>query len=665
MDKVKKEIELLRENIRQADYRYYALSDPEISDKEYDNLFKRLKDLEKEYPELISRDSPTQRVWDGLLKDFPTIEHKKRMLSLDNTYSIDELKEWEKKVKRMLKEDVELTYFVELKMDGVSAALTYKNGEFSLGATRGDGQRGENITANLKTIKSIPLKVIGDNPPELIEIRGEIYLGKNDFEKINKKRLAAEEAPFANPRNAASGSLKLLDPSLTAKRNLKCFVHSFGVVYGHSFSSQNEFLTKAGTWGFCLNPHNKYCRNLDEVIDYCRYWEQRRETLDYEVDGVVVKINSFSLQERLGATRKSPRWAVAYKFPAHQATTKIIDIDFGVGRTGIITPVAILEPVECGGVMISRTTLHNFDELKRLDVRVGDIVLIERAGEVIPKVIKVIISKRCGKEKKIKVPKRCPDCGSDLAKEAEGVHWYCFSPDCPAQLKRSLIHFAHRGAMDIEGMGESLIEELVNRKLIIRVTDIYHLKKDDFLKLPLFKDKRASNLVEAIEKSKKRPFLRFLFGLGIKHVGEKAAMLLAERFGNIDNICKLKKSDLEEISEIGPVMASSIVKFFSSKDTQKMINEFKKLKVNLRQDKKVIKQSKITGKSFVFTGELDSFSRSQAKASVEVLGGKWMLSISKNTDFLVAGRNPGSKYSKAKKLGVTIIDEDNFRKLIS
>ncbi len=662
-EKAKKEIEELKEKIRHADYCYYALSEPEISDKEYDVLFKSLKDLEKKHPQFINPESPTQRVWGGLLESFPTIEHKKRMLSLDNTYSVEELKSWEKKIKRTLKNDVRLTYVVELKMDGVSAALTYEDGRFLVGATRGDGERGEDVTANLKTIKTIPLKLMSKEIPKLIEVRGEIYLGKKDFGKINKKRLNTGEAPFANPRNAASGSLKLLDPSLTARRNLKCFVHSFGSIPAYSFSSQKEFLTKAGGWGFCLNPYNKYCKNLKEVIDYCLYWEQRRETLDYEVDGVVVKVNSFSLQKELGATRKSPRWAVAYKFPAHQATTKIKKIEFGVGRTGIITPVAVLEPVVCGGVTISRTTLHNFDELKRLDVREGDTVLIERAGEVIPKVVKVITSKRCGKEKEAKVPKHCPECGGNVAKEAGEVYWYCLNLDCPAQLKRSLIHFAHRGAMDIEGMGESLVEELANRKLVISLVDVYHLKKDDFLKLPLFKEKRASNLVSAIEESKKRPFSRFLFGLGIKHVGEKAAMLLAEHFGSIDHLLRLKKTDLEEIPEIGPVMALSIVKFFSSKSTRKMIKSFKKIGVNLRQNKRVVKKSKIAGKSFVFTGELASFSRFQAKSIVEALGGRPMAAVSKNTDFLVAGKNPGSKYSKAKKLGVTIIHEKDFQKL--
>lgn len=664
-DKIKKEIEKLREKIRHADYRYYALSEPEISDKEYDNLLKDLKNLEEKRPELVTPDSPTQRVSGGVLEGFSTVEHKKRMLSLDNTYSIEELKGWEKKISRALKRKVEVDYVVELKMDGVSASLTYEKGGFSIGATRGDGERGEDITANLKTIRSIPLKLIGKGGLKPIEVRGEVYIGKKDFEKLNKERLSLGEAPFANPRNAASGSLKLIDPSLAAKRNLKCFIHSFGTAKDYNFSSQKEFLKKAREWGLCSNSHNKYCKSLKEVIDYCLYWEKEREALDYEVDGVVIKVNSFDLQKELGATRKSPRWAVAYKFPAQQATTIIKKVEFGVGRTGIITPVAILEPVECGGVTISRATLHNFDELKRLDVKVGDTILIERAGEVIPKIIKVITSKRQGKEKKVEIPNNCPVCGGNVAKEKEEeVYWYCLNLDCPAQLKRAILHFASRRAMDIEGMGEAIVEDLVVRKVVKSLVDIYYLRKGDFLNLPLFKNKRAGNLVAAIEASKKRPLSCFLFGLGIRHAGEKAAILLAERFGGINRLLKLSEGELRKIPEVGPIMASSIVKFFSSKSTKKMVEEFKKAGVNLVQVRRVAKKSRISGKTFVFTGELNSLSRSQARGQIEKSGAKWTLTVSKNTDFLVVGENPGSKYTRAKQLGVAIIQEKEFLRLI-
>ncbi len=664
-DKIKKEIEKIKKEIGHADYRYYVLSDPEISDKEYDNLLKGLKDLEDRYPEFITLDSPTQRVSGGILESFRTVEHRQRMLSLDNTYSIEELNGWEKKVKRALKREVDLDYVVELKMDGVSASLIYERGVFSIGATRGDGERGEDITTNLRTIKSIPLKLIGKNTPDSIEIRGEVYIGKGDFKKINNQRIDLGEAPFANPRNAASGSLKLLDSKIVVKRNLKFFIHSFGSAKDCNFYFQDEFLKRVRQRGLCTNPYNKYCKNLEEAINFCLYWERERETLDYEVDGVVIKVNSFALQDELGSTRKSPRWAVAYKFPAQQATTKIANIEFSVGRTGIITPVAILEPVECGGVTISRATLHNFDELERLDIREADAILIERAGEVIPKVLKVILSKRHHRARKIKIPNKCPVCGGNVAKEKEKeVYWYCLSLDCPAQLKRAILHFASRRAMDIEGMGEAIVEELVVDKIIKNLVDIYYLDKDDFLKLSLFKEKRASNLVVAINNSKKRSLSNFLFGLGIRHVGEKAAMLLAERFGDINHLLKIGEEELREIPEVGPIMASSIMKFFASKSTKRMIEAFKKIGVNLTQNRKVIKKSWINGKTFVFTGELVSFSRSQAKKTIEILGAKWTSIVSKNTDFLVVGENPGSKHAKAIKLGVVIISEKEFLKIV-
>ncbi|MFH1519004.1 MAG: NAD-dependent DNA ligase LigA [Candidatus Omnitrophota bacterium] len=662
---IKKKIEQLRKEIRHADYRYYTLSEPEISDKEYDNLLKDLKNLEEQHPELITPDSPTQRVSGSILESFSTVEHKSRMLSLDNTYSIEELKGWEKKIRRALKREVEFDYVVELKMDGVSASLTYEKGVFSIGATRGDGERGEGITVNLKTIRSIPLKLIGKDNFTLVEVRGEVYIGKKDFEKLNRKRLSAGVAAFANPRNAASGSLKLLDPGLVAKRNLKCFIHSLGVVEDYNFSSQKEFLEKIREWGLCTNPHNKYCKSLKEVIDYCLYWEKQREVLDYEVDGVVIKVNSFGLQKELGATRKSPRWSVAYKFPAQQATTRIKKFEFGVGRTGVVTPVAILEPVECGGVTISRVTLHNFDELQRLDARVGDRVLIERAGEVIPKMIKVIVSRRKGNQRKASMPKYCPACKTKLAKEKEDeVYWYCFNPNCPAQLKRSLKHFASRRAMDIEGMGEAVIEELVNRKLVKGLVDIYRLKEEDFLSLPLFKKKRTNNLIEAIRKTKQRPLVRFLFGLGIRHVGEKAAILLAEHFQSLKGLLQPKDDELQVIPEVGPVMANSIVKFFLSEGTRKMIKEFKKVGVDLQHSRRIVRASRIASKTFVFTGELASFSRSRAKQIVEELGGRSVSTLSKNTDFLVVGKNPGSKLNTAERLKIAVIHEKDFIKLI-
>jgi len=665
LKEVAKKIKDLKEKIRQADYRYYVLSDPEISDQEYDNLLASLVDLEKQYPQLITEDSPTQRVSGGVLEGFSTIQHKKPMLSLDNTYSVDELQEWEKKVKRFLKKDIELDYFVELKIDGVSAALTYENGLFVLGGTRGNGEIGEDVSNNLKTVKSIPLKLMNSGALRVLEVRGEIYIGKKDFDSLNKDKISKGEPPFANPRNAASGSLKLLNPSLVAERNLRCFIHSFGFSQGYSFSSQDDFFAKAKKMGLPLNPYSKLCKNLKEVIEYCMYWQPRRNSLDYEVDGVVVKVNPFNLQEKLGQTSRTPRWATAYKFPGHQATTKVRKIIFGVGRTGVITPVALLDPVECGGVNISRATLHNFDEVKRLGIKENDTVLIERAGDVIPKIIKVIISKREGNEKNIKPPKSCPECGGKVLKDQEeDVYRYCINPDCPAQLKRSLVHFASRGAMDIEGMGESVIDELVNRDLIKKLVDIYNLKKEQLLTLPLFKHKRADKLMTSIAKSKNRPLSSFLYGLGIRHIGEKIALILAENFRNINDFFNLSKVELEKIPEVGPIMALAIVEFFSSVKIKKMIKEFEKAGLTMRQKQIKIKTGKLAGKTFLFTGELDNFTRSQAQKAVEELGGKWVSSVSKSLDFVVTGRNPGSKYNKAVKFGINIINEGNFINLL-
>ncbi|MCM8786569.1 MAG: NAD-dependent DNA ligase LigA [Candidatus Omnitrophica bacterium] len=665
LEKVKKEIEELRQKIREADRRYYVLSDPEISDKEYDELIRHLKELEEKYPQFITPDSPTQRVSGGVLEGFPTVKHKIKMLSLDNTYSVEELKEWEEKIKRILKRNIEIDYVVELKIDGVSCSLTYENGILKVGATRGDGEVGEDVTINIKTIKSLPLRLLGENIPKILEVRGEIYMEKKDLEKINKIRLQNNEPLFANPRNAASGSLKLLNPTLVAERNLKYFVHSFGLASDYEFKTHWEFLETMKFFGLRVNPFSKHCRNLKEAIDYCLSWQDKRFSLEYDIDGMVIKVNNFKLQKELGETLKAPRWAVAYKFPAQQATTVVTNIEFGVGRTGIITPVAVLKPVECSGVTISHATLHNFDEVKRLDIRIGDTVLIERAGEVIPKIVKVIISKRKGIEKKISVPEKCPQCNGEIVKEKEEeVYWYCINPNCPARIKGSLLHYASRGAMDIEGLGESVVEELVNRGLVKSIVDIYKLKKEDFLKLPLFAEKKANNLVMAIEASKNRPLWRFIYGLGIRHIGEKAAFILAEHFKNIEQFFNLTEDDLRKIPEIGPIMAASVVNFFSSKNIKKMIYELKKYGVNLTSEKKETIKSKISGKTFIFTGELESFSRSQAQKAVENLGGKWVTSISKNIDYVVVGKNPGSKYDKAKTLKLKIIDEEEFKKLL-
>ncbi len=661
MKQAEKQIENLRKRIREADYHYYVLNDPQISDKEYDDLMKQLEALEKKHPQLITPDSPTQRVSGGLLEEFPPVEHKVKMLSLDNTYSIEELKEWEQRTKRALKKNIDFDYMCELKIDGISCSLTYENGMFKMGLTRGDGQKGEGITTNIKTIYSIPLKLRGDFPQSL-EVRGEIYIGKKDFENLNQERLEENKTPFANARNAAAGSLKLLEPALVVKRDLRCFIHSFGWVEGHEFESQNEFFEKIRQWGLRTQKENKLCKNLNQVIGYCKYFQEKRNSLPYEADGVVVKINSLKLQKKLGSTQKSPRWAVAYKFPAIRKTTRIKKVEFGVGRTGIITPVAILKPVKCAGAIIKRATLHNFDEIKRLDIKVGDTVLIERAGDVIPKIIKVITSKRTGKEQPIAPPQKCPIC--EGAVEKEEVYYFCLNPNCPSKLKRSLIHFASRPAMDIEGLGESLGEELVAKGLVKNLADIYKLTKKNLLSLPLFKEKKASNIIEAISKSKNQPLNRFLFGLGIPHVGQKAANTLAEKFNSLAKIKTLNKETLEKIDETGPIMAEAIAKFFSQKSVGEMLKEFKRFGVSPAKLKQQ-RSNKLSGKTFVFTGQLNTLSRNQAQNKVKELGGKWSSSISSKTSFLVAGKDPGSKYQMAKKKKVKTLSEKDFLKLIS
>ena len=661
-EQVREKIESLREEIRRHDYSYYVLSHPQISDKEYDDLMRRLKDLEDKHPEYKDKDSPTVRVGGGMLEGFKTAQHRQKMLSLDNTYSFDELREWDKRVRKGLGGDAAIEYVVELKIDGVSANLTYIKGRLATGATRGDGQTGEDVTANIKTIRAIPLIFRGTEVPEFIEIRGEVYMDLKDFQAINKEREKEGLELFANPRNSTSGSLKLLDTKLVAARRLNFFAHSLGEYTGADIPAHWRYLEKLRGWGVRTNPQAKLCKGLAEVADYCRSWEDKRRQLPYQIDGIVVKVNSIAQQKKLGFTLKSPRWAVAYKFPAHQATTTVLKISVNVGRTGIITPVAELEPVECAGVIIKHATLHNFDEIERLGIREGDRVLIERAGEVIPKVIKVV--KKIGR-KAVEIPKSCPVCGGKVVKEkVEDVAYRCINPLCPAQLERQLLHFSSRAAMDIEGLGESVVTQLVKLKLVRRISDIYKLSYADLLKLELFKDKKAKNLLSGIKGSKHRSLSRLIYALGIRHVGEKAAYVLAQRFKTMDNLLKAKKEDFDAIDEIGPVMAGSIADYFLQSATGKIIGELKKSGLNLKEESTQIRSNPLAGKTLVFTGELKSLSRLEAEALVRQHGGNAVSSVSKNTDFVIAGENPGTKHEKAKALGIKIIHEDEFREML-
>jgi len=668
LEEVKRKVERLREEIRHHDYRYYVLNEPEISDKEYDDLVRELKKLEEQYPEFITADSPTRRVGEKPLEGFKTVKHRVAMLSLDNTYSAEETKDWAKRVLKLLpREKVE--YVVELKIDGVGVALTYEKGAFVLGATRGDGIIGDDITQNLKTIKSIPLRLFSFDAsqlPDLIEVRGEVFMEKSEFEKLNQEKKRKGEALFANPRNAAAGSLKLLDSRLTAERRLNCFIHSFGTLEGGKvYRTHWEFLESMKKRGLRINPEVKLWKNIDEVIRYCDEWEKKRGKLSYEIDGMVIKVNSLEQQRRLGFTMKSPRWAIAYKFPAQQATTTLKDIILQVGRTGVITPVAVLEPVECGGVTISRATLHNFDEIQRLDVRIGDRVIVERAGEVIPKIVKVVESVRKGKREPFKVPQKCPECGGKITKEKEEeVAYRCINPSCPAQLERGLVHFASRNAMDIEGLGEAVVAQLVRNRLVKDFADIYSLKREDFLKLELFAEKRAQNLVDAIEESKKRPLSRLLFALGIRHVGEKAAETLAGEFGSLDGIMETEVEKLQKISEVGPVLAGSVREFFQQAEIKRLTDRLRKAGLNMEEERAEKGPQILAGKTFVFTGELRGYSRTEAEELVKNLGGKTTSSVTSKTSYVVVGEAPGSKYEKAKTLGVPILSEEEFDKLI-
>jgi len=659
---VKKEIEQLRAKLRKHDYLYYVLSQPQVSDKEYDDLLARLKSLEEAHPQYRTDDSPTVRISGGISPGFKTVKHGVGMFSLDNTYSIDELKEWDGRLRKGLGKDAVYDYVAELKIDGVSANLTYVKGKLTIGATRGDGQTGEDVTANIKTIRSIPLVLMGKELPDLVEIRGEVYMDKEDFTRLNNERQETGEALFANPRNATSGSLKLLDSNIVAKRHLNFLAHSLGAYQGKPVNSQWEFLGLLKEWGLRTDKHSVFCRDIEEVIVYCGKWQEKREEVNYEIDGAVVKLDSFSRQKLLGFTAKSPRWAVAYKFPARQATTELLDIKVNVGRTGVITPTAELKPVECAGVIISHATLHNFDEIKRLKIRVGDRVLIERAGDVIPKVVKVV--QQLGKEAYV-IPLRCPACKEKIVKEKEEeVAYRCLNSDCPAQLERSLLHFAGRDAMDIEGLGEAVISQMVKLKYLKGLADIYKLKLEQLLKLDLFKEKKANNLLSAVQKSKSRDLARLIFALGIRHVGQKAACTLAGEFGSMDKLMVAKFGDLDSIPEIGEIMAGSISDYFGLSRNKKLVQELKDSGVNMRQALPEVKTNKLTAKTFVFTGELKGFSRSEAEELVRLSGGNFSSSVSNKTDFVVAGESAGSKLRKARELGVKIIGESEFKEML-
>lgn len=660
----KEEIEFLRREIRRHERLYYADDAPEISDGEFDALMRRLKELEAEHPGFSSPDSPTRRVGGVPSAVFAPVAHKIPMLSLDNCYSEEEFLEWDKRVRGGLK-DEPFELVVEPKIDGLSCSIEYERGVFARASTRGDGETGEDVSLNVRTIRAVPLKLNVAEPPAFFEARGEVYIDKKDFETIRKGQLNEGMEPFANPRNAAAGSLRQKDPAVTAARKLKFFAHSYGHLEGMEAPGTHwDYLQYCGKAGFPVPKTRKLCKSIDEVLAVYRDYAAKRAGLPYEIDGLVVKVNSLRQQKLLGFTAKSPRWAIAFKYPAQQATTTVKSVSFSVGRTGVITPVADLEPVKCAGVTISSATLHNFDEIERLGLKLGDRVVIERAGEVIPKVVKVVLGARTGAERPVHPPKKCPSCSSELFRDEEEVALRCVNPSCPAQFKRALLHFASRDAMNIEGLGVSVTDQLAEKKLVRSFADIYRLKKEALLGLELFQDKKADNLLAEIEQSKKQPLSRLIFALGIRHIGEKTARVLAAHFSAMPAFMAADEAALSRVGDVGPVIAHAIAEFFKSKETRELLSELETLGLNMKEPERKASGAGLEGKTFVFTGELKSMTRSEAQGRVREMGGKEVSSVSSKTSYVVAGSDPGSKFDKAKKLGVTILTEEEFLKLL-
>jgi DNA ligase (NAD+) len=663
---IKQKIKKLRDEINYHNYRYYILDDPGISDAEYDHLMRELQSVEQKYPEFITPDSPTQRVGATPLEAFETIAHTLPMLSLDNGFDEAEILEFDIRIRKLLPQREKIEYVLEPKFDGLAVELVYEAGRFAVGSTRGDGMVGEDITQNLKTIKTVPLRLIDlQFPiPERLEVRGEVVFPIHAFEELNKQREQSGEPLFANPRNAAAGSLRQLDPKITASRSLEVFFHSIGQVIGYTFNSHWQFLDSISAWGLRGTPERRLCQKLDEVFQFYRELEEKREQLPYEIDGLVIKVNSFAQREAIGIKSRSPRWAIAYKFPARQEITQILDIKAQVGRTGTLTPVAIMKPVQIGGVEVSRATLHNQDEIDKKDVRIGDWVVVQRAGDVIPEVVKVIDSRRTGNEKKYQLPSNCPVCGAHVVRlPGEAAH-RCQNLSCPAQLKQQIRHFAYRGAMDIEGLGDKLIDQLVDKGLVKDSADLYFLTKQRWANLERMADKSAQNIIDALEKSKNISFDRFIYSLGIRFVGEHTAGLLADHFKTLANLKKTTYDELLTINEIGPQSAQSIVQFFNEPKNLNTIDRLLKSGINIQQ-KEQAAGDKLAGKTFLFTGTLESMTRDEAEKLIASLGGRAASSVSKKTDFVVVGTDPGSKATKARDLGVTILNEDEFKRLLN
>jgi DNA ligase (NAD+) len=663
---IAKEIEKLRAEIRYHEHRYYVLDNPEISDAEYDRLMRRLQELEAQHPELVTPDSPTQRVGGAPAEEFAKVRHSAPMLSLDNTYSVDELRDFDRRVRELSgRETVE--YVAELKLDGLSMALTYEGGVLRHGVTRGDGTTGEDVTTNVRTIRSVPLRTDTEKLKQLglpadFEVRGEVIMPLQSFERTNAEREAAGEPRFANPRNAAAGSMRQLDPRLTASRKLDMYFYALLAGGRVPFAEHARTLEALRALGFKVNPNWKLCRSLDDLLAYIDTWSERRDSLDYEIDGIVVKVNDTRLWEELGSTAKSPRWAVAFKYPARQATTRVLGIRAQVGRTGTLTPVADLEPVDVGGVTVSHATLHNMDEVERLGVRIGDTVLIQRAGEVIPQVVKVVKPAEDGR--RFQMPERCPVCKGEVHRTEGEVAYRCVNAACPARLKESLLHFAGRRAMNIDGLGEKIVDQLVDKGMVRDVADLYKLSHAQLAGLDRMADKSAQNLIDEIEKSKKVDLARLIFALGIRFVGERTGQLLANHFGSLDKLAEATDEELLQVEEVGPRVSEAIREFFGEKRNREVIEKLRKAGLQFEQKKIRQPGGALAGKQFVLTGTLPTLSREEATRLIENAGGRVTGSVSRKTDYVVVGADAGSKLEKAKSLGIQTLDEAALKALL-
>lgn len=657
----KKRIEELRDLLNTFNYQYHVLDNPSVSDAEYDRNMQELIKLEAENPEFMSEDSPSVRVGGTVLDIFEKVTHKSPMLSLGNAFNEGDLRDFDRRVRQGI-DGANVRYICELKIDGLAVSLHYEKGRFIQGATRGDGVTGEDITQNLKTIKAIPLRL---NEEVTLEARGEAYMPKRSFVKLNEEKEQNGEDVFANPRNAAAGSIRQLDPKIAAKRNLSMFVYGLANVEEKTIPSHSESLDFLGELGFKTNPNRRTCETIEEVIAYVEEWQEKRPHLDYEIDGIVIKVDDVALQESLGTTAKSPRWAIAYKFPAEEVVTRLTGIELSVGRTGVVTPTAELEPVRVAGTIVRRASLHNEDLIREKDIRIGDYVVVKKAGDIIPEVVNVIFDKRTGEEEEYRMPTHCPACESELVRLEEEVALRCINPTCPAQIREGLIHFVSRNAMNIDGLGERVITQLFDADYIRTFADLYALTKEQLLQLERFGEKSATNLIQAIENSKENSLERLLFGLGIRHVGAKAARTFAEHFETMDELVKATEEELKAINEIGEKMAQSVVTYFDNEDVLELLQQFKEYGVNMTY--KGIKiadlqnvESYFAGKTVVLTGKLEVMGRSEAKKKIEALGGKVTGSVSKSTDLVVAGEAAGSKLAQAGKHNVEVWNEERF-----